>query len=423
MHFSQSRFSQFSVFILILPLFSSTLAGEWNSQIDLEYRAFPNQPDASTFVDTSTLPDFIQDEIEATEESATTSNNSVAIKTEYYTNWNNGDTSLLFVPFARFDETDEDRSHYDIRELSMLHLTGDWEYRAGISKVFWGVAESQHLVDIINQTDLAEDIDGEEKLGQPMLRATWLQNWGIADFFILPLHRPLYFPGEEGRPGYGVPFNDSEIIYEAEEGENHIDLAARVTQQFDDFEYSLSYFNGTSRNPRFTVDTVVTDFESSTNQEYDLIEQVGLEFLYLLGDFTVKLEMINRSSDFETYSAAVGGFEYTYTGIFGSNADTNWFLEYNWDEREEDASSQYQDDIFYGLRIGLNDEASSELRGGLLHDQTYGSKVFRLEGSRRLSPSWTGTLLYQGFTDIADEDILAPLQNDDYLEAEVTYYF
>ena len=47
-----------------------------------------------------------------------------------------------------------------LRELSLLWISGNWETRIGVSKVFWGVAESQHLVDTINQTDLAANPDG-----------------------------------------------------------------------------------------------------------------------------------------------------------------------------------------------------------------------------------------------------------------------
>ena len=41
--------------------------------------------------------------------------------------------------------------------------------RLGLRKVYWGVTESQHLVDVINQTEGVENLDGEDKLGQPML--------------------------------------------------------------------------------------------------------------------------------------------------------------------------------------------------------------------------------------------------------------
>ncbi len=53
----------------------------------------------------------------------------------------------------------------------------EWEILAGLNKVFWGVAESRHQV---------EDIDEEDKLGQPMLNLTTLRDWGTVSLFILP---------------------------------------------------------------------------------------------------------------------------------------------------------------------------------------------------------------------------------------------
>jgi len=32
-------------------------------------------------------------------------------------------------------------------------VADDWELTTGVSKVYWGVMEAVHLVDIINQTD------------------------------------------------------------------------------------------------------------------------------------------------------------------------------------------------------------------------------------------------------------------------------
>ncbi len=71
--------------------------------------------------------------------------------------------------------------------------------RAGIGKVFWGVTEALHLVDIINQTDLVENPDGEQKLGQPLLKFSLERDWGILDFYALPGFRERTFPGEAGR--------------------------------------------------------------------------------------------------------------------------------------------------------------------------------------------------------------------------------
>ncbi|UCD90752.1 MAG: hypothetical protein JSW04_04805, partial [Desulfobacterales bacterium] len=105
-------------------------------------------------------------------------NASLAIQPEYYYEWENG-SSFIFVPFARIGSADSERTHFDIRELNYLWLNDLWELRVGIGKVFWGVTEFVHLVDIINQTDLVEDIDGEDKLGQPMINLSIPRNWGV----------------------------------------------------------------------------------------------------------------------------------------------------------------------------------------------------------------------------------------------------
>ena len=88
---------------------------------------------------------------------------SVSFEPEYYKDWNNGLRAITFAPFGRLDSTDPERTHADIREAHYLHVVGDWEWRIGVAEVFWGVTESQHLVDIINQTDLVESIDTERE--------------------------------------------------------------------------------------------------------------------------------------------------------------------------------------------------------------------------------------------------------------------
>ena len=120
-------------------------------------------------------------------------NNSLALEVEVFNSWNDGDESITFKPFYRYDNQDDERSHGDIRELAYIHAGDDWEIRAGIRKEFWGVTEFQHLVDVINQTDGVEDIDGEDKLGQLMLNLSLVQDWGIVDFYLLPGFREQKF--------------------------------------------------------------------------------------------------------------------------------------------------------------------------------------------------------------------------------------
>ncbi|HHH47651.1 MAG TPA: hypothetical protein ENK51_01995, partial [Gammaproteobacteria bacterium] len=132
---------------LLLP--AAAHAGEWSGYVSGEYRYFPDAPG---------------------DPRQHGNNLSFSAQPEYYHEWDSGRQSLTVVPFARWDQGDSRRSHADIRELNWLKASDNWELRAGIGKVFWGVTESQHLVDIINQTDFVENLDGEDKLGQPMIQ-------------------------------------------------------------------------------------------------------------------------------------------------------------------------------------------------------------------------------------------------------------
>ena len=106
---------------------------------------------------------------------------SLAFKPEVYATWGEGSQSLLFVPFFRFDQNDDRRTHGDIRELGYIYAGDSFELRAGIRKVFWGVAESNHLIDVINQVDFVENIDLEDRLGQPMVNLALIRDWGTLD--------------------------------------------------------------------------------------------------------------------------------------------------------------------------------------------------------------------------------------------------
>ncbi len=112
--------------------------------------------------------------------------------------WDDNDQSFVFTPFVRLDQHDGERSHWDIREARCAYYGNGWEFRAGFDKVFWGVTEAVHLVDVVNQTDLIEDpIKQEVKLGQPMMRLRTVRSFGTLEALFLPYFRERTFPGRE----------------------------------------------------------------------------------------------------------------------------------------------------------------------------------------------------------------------------------
>ncbi len=114
------------------------------------------------------------------------STNSLVLQPQFYLEDDEG-RSVTLTPFLRYDSADPERSHADLREAYVLLFgeagDGQWELRVGVDQVFWGVAESRHLVDIINQVDLVDHPNEETKLGQPMIHATWSSEWGTAELF------------------------------------------------------------------------------------------------------------------------------------------------------------------------------------------------------------------------------------------------
>ncbi|NOT18474.1 MAG: hypothetical protein HOP20_10495, partial [Sulfuriferula sp.] len=263
---------------------------------------------------------------------------SVVLKLQYFNEWDNKTKSFTFKPFFRVDNMDDERTHFDIREAVWYGKYGTenhpWEVKLGIDKVFWGTAESHHLDDIINQTDLVEDINFEHKLGQPMARLTLQRDWGTFDFFVLPWFRERTFTGINGRlhpPGLSLA--TLPVLYESSDGASHVDYAAHWSKTFGRFDVAVSQFIGTNRDPRASNDTNYRTIDNPTGLvlNYDQMEQTGLDLSAIAGDWIFKLEALRRNTNYAHYWAAVAGIEYPFNNIFKTPYDLSAFVEYNYD--------------------------------------------------------------------------------------------
>lgn len=350
------------------------------------------------------------------------SNLSFVLQPELYLSWEDRDESLRLTPFLRADEHDSDRSHYDFRELLWEKVGFDWELRAGIGKVFWGVTESQHLVDIINQTDLVESPDGEEKLGQPMINLALIRDWGTIDLFVLPGFRERTFPGIEGRIRTQPRVDNDQSAYQSSRKKQHIDYAIRWSHSAGDWDIGLSHFYGTSRDPSFVTGTdhanrvVFIPF-------YSLIHQTGLDIQATKENWLWKLEAIRRTGQGTDYNAATAGLEYTFYGIMESATDLGIVVEYLYDNRGEAAPTPLQDDVLLAARFNLNDVQSTEALIGVIVDNSSHARALSIEASRRLGNRWKLGLEARAYQNSPSTDPLYTIHNDDYLQVDLNYYF
>ncbi|MFQ5995531.1 MAG: hypothetical protein ACE5K1_10605 [Acidiferrobacterales bacterium] len=373
--------------------------GEWSGFVSGEAWYFSNTPPSQ--------PDLYQTDL------------SVGVQPEYFREWDEGRQLFKFTGFARIDERDSERTHADIRELTWVKAAEDHEWRLGVRKVFWGVTEFVHLVDIINQTDFVENPNSEEKLGQPMLNYALIKNWGTLDFFALVGFRERTFPCLDCRFQTDPPIDPDQSIIE---DENRIDWTVRYSQVFGDWDVGLYYFNGIARDPRFVVGRSNT--LPVLVPVYEKIEQVAFDVQSTKGNWLWKLEGFWRSGQGPTFSSATGGFEYTFVGAFKTPMDVGVVGEYIWDERGDDALTPFEDDVALGVRLTFNDAQSTDLLFGVIADVDKSSRVYQLEGSRRLGERWKISIEGRLFADIDPTDFfLFGVRDDDFIRVELARFF
>ncbi len=378
------------------------LAGEFTGLAGLEFRGF-TQSAAEPAQDYST-------------------NFSFVFEPEYYEEWDDGYQSFAFVPFFRLDQHDRERTHFDIRELTYLKAAENWELRLGIRKVFWGVAEFQHLVDIINQTDLVENFDGEDKLGQPMVNLALIKDWGTLDFFVMPYFRERTFPGNDGRPRVTPYIKADSARYESAAEQKRVDFALRYAHYFGDWDVGIAHFYGTSREPRL-LPRQTPSGQPFLSPFYDIINQTSLDLQATKGNMLWKLEALHRSGQGDTFNALIAGFEYTFVGIFDTAVDLGILGEYHYDDRDNTALTIFDDDIAMGTRLAFNDIHSTEALMGVIVDRDSGGMLFNLEASRRISEHWFLELQGRFFFDQDIDDPAIVFTRDDYVELFLTYNF
>lgn len=348
---------------------------------------------------------------------------SASVNVEYYHDSADNRQRIALTGFARGDSSDSERSHGDLREFYLWREFSHVEMYAGFRQVFWGVTETVHLVDIINQDDLVENLDGEDKLGQPMVSLLTSGTWGTVELFGLLGFRERTYPGINGRLRGPFVVDDKEATYQSTREEKRIDLALRWTKVIGDWDIGLSHFSGTSRDPALRPVLVGND-TTVLQPHYFLIEQTGTDIQVTKDAWLGKLEAVSiKEKDEARNTAFVGGFEYTLFGVSGTASDIGILMEYQFDDRRANRVSLSQNDIAVGLRWSPNDVQGTQLLTAITTDLEWGTRFISFEGSRRINNAWFLEGEIRLFSNVGNEDALYPLRNDDYFQIELRRYF
>lgn len=336
--------------------------------------------------------------------------------------WRSADrkNQVQFIPYVRVDAEDGRRTHGDIREAYWRHINGDWEYLIGANRVFWGVTESRHLVNVINQIDGVENIDEEDFLGQPMIQVGKQTDIGRFDAYLMTGFRERTFAGAPGRLRGARVIETSRAKYESDLEEWYPDIALRYSHYIDELDIGLHVFHGTGREPGAVED-------SGTDRlvpRYSIISQAGTDLQYTTDAWLWKFEGLLREGQGDVFGAVVAGVEYTFFQINDTDADLGLLAEALYDGRDDDVyATSLENDVFLGARLTLNDVQDTTALIGFTIDTKDGPGGFRIEADRRLGDQFKLSLEGQMFLENDATNPASPLQDDSFATLTLSWFF
>lgn len=391
-----------SLFLVAVILTSQSHALDLENKLTLETRIFP---------DKTTNEIEHRENLSAAYE-PTIKESSLSKKTEF-----------TFTPFGRIDEQDSSRTHLDIRELNIHGKEDSWEYLAGISRVTWGHCASFHIVDFISQLDFVEHPVWQPKMGQQMVNLKkHFDNHGF-EVFVLPGFRERSFVGRDGRIRFTPRFDMSQTTYESSAEENHTDLAGRYFYKDDVLDLGIYHFWGTSRDPSVTPSTD-TDGNDVFALYYPIVHQTASHIKAQIGDTTLKFEGVHRVGQGDVFNATITGFEHSFKKVFNSNYDLNWLTEYHYtDSRSAGALTPFENDLFVGAILFLNDEGKSWIGAGEIFDMSSSAQSIVVLFHTKLTDSLKLATEYRGLTALPSDDPVYSIRRDGFFQAELIYTF
>jgi len=198
-------------------------------------------------------------------------------------------------------------------------------------------------------------------------------------------------------------------------------MAIRYSHSIGDWDFGIYNFNGTDREPTLVLN-VDENGQPALVPFYELINQTGLDLQTVKGNWLLKLEALYRTGQGDGFFAGVGGFEYAFVNIAQTGLDLGIVSEWALDERGDNATTPFQNDVMLGLRLELNDAASSRLLTGFSQDLENASAAFSVEASRRFGNNWLLSMELRSFYNLSEDDPFFSVRDDGYVQLELAYY-
>jgi hypothetical protein len=285
------------------------------------------------------------------------------------------------------------------------------------------------VVDIINQRDLAGDPAGQEKLGAAMAMASYQGESALVQAYVLPWFRPRRFPDVEQRehPFRGAIDLNDDIQYVSGAERWRPGVAVRFERSFDSANLALIQYRGYAPQPLITPDFAT----GKSTQLYYLVDMSAFTVQASLGRWLLKSETAYFSTRLNpdrftavpaNYWATVSGVEYTFVRAVG-DTDLGLIAEGMYDSRGNVPNgTQFQKDIFSGVRWTFNDQSDSQFLGGVVSDLDQRATIVQLQFQRRLGKHLDAQIVTRAFS-AEGANALHALSDDTLVLFKLRYFF
>ena len=204
----------------------------------------------------------------------------------------------------------------------------------------------------------------------------------------------------------------------------------------------MAHFHGTSREPRLLPLGICADGQPAPQlrcppagpptappaevvlaPHYEVVQRTSLDLQATKDAMLWKAELLHQSGQGGSWVAWVAGFEYTWFGVNESDSDLGLLVEHLFDGRGGRAPHPLENDLFAGVRLGLNDEAGTELVAAVIADAEGDATALTLEASRRIDDNWKVELEARAWNGVEHDDQMDPLRRDDYIQLRLLRFF
>ena len=341
--------------------------------------------------------------------------------------YSNNETRLdfAFKPVFGIAPNNNEVPNFDVSELFVRKQYQDWQWQVGMDTIFWGVAESRHLVDTVNQIVFVRNLEGESKLGELILRLDYFTENGRLSFLSLPAFRERRFAEHTDR--LSIPGQVIDSTFVGQSKHDHSSYIVRYSMVLDDWDLAAYHYDGMGREPTIIPSE---DMSRGLNNSgliavYQHLTQWALEAQYTSDNWLGKFEAVHRDKYVSGDSwAYIAGLEYYFYGVFLGTKDLSVLVELLRDtDQFTQENKSFNNSTFAGLRLTWNDDAETSLLLGTMIDNNGDSITVKGNFDTRINDNLSIKIEARVFTEQERFQPLYAYKDDDFFQVTLNYFF